>query len=191
MKIIQRNKKSPLTIVENFPFPFEKIELKISGSPDAWYRFYALSVKPEELGNFIYVNFIAPAVRRLASERPRGCYKFKAEFIRRIKRLSAYNYCFFEYWLKKRDEERPDPIRKVLKEFEKSGSYSHYGEKLKPKAHEITAYIMERDFGNERKTYKIPNPWTDDPDNFRRTYILNSGLVKYYRTYLKIFRNLK
>jgi len=192
MRISQRNKKSnksTLTVTERFPFPFESIPLKISGRPEAWYRLYALSAKPQEFGNFIYVNFVAPALRHLVVKRPRGPHKSNAQFINRIKNISGYNYCLIEYWLKQPNEEWPKPIRNVIRDFEKKGaSYSHSGQRLKLKAHEITAYIMEKRFGKKRKTYKILNPWTDDPENFRRIYISRDGFRDYYRAFFRILR---
>lgn len=194
MRISQRNKKSKkstLTVTEGFPFPFESIPLKISGMPDAWYRLYALSAKPGELGSFIYLHFVAPAVRHLVSNCPRGPHKFRAEFINKIKNLAGYNYSLLEYWLKRPEEEWPKPIRKVIRDFEKNeASYSHSGQKLKLKAHEITAYIMERRFGKRRKAYKIPNPWTDDAENFRRIYISKDGFREYYRAFLRILKTV-
>jgi hypothetical protein len=194
MRISQRNKKSnkaPLAVTETFPFPFESIQLKISGTPDAWFRLYALSAKPKELRSFLYVHFVAPAVRHLVVKRPRGAHKFRAEFINKIKNLSGYNYSLLEYWLKRPEEEWPKPIRKVIRDFEKNEtSYSHSGQRLKLKAHEITAYIMEKRFGRQRKTYKIPNPWTDDPESFRRTYISKDGFREYYRAFLRILKTV-
>lgn len=189
MRISQRNKKSnksTLTVTERFPFPFESIPLKISGMPDAWFRLYALSAKPEELGKFIYVHFVAPALRHLVVKRPRGPHKSKAQFINRIKNISAYDYCLFEHWLKRPEEEWPRTIRKVIRDFEeREASYSHSGQTLKPKAHEITAYIMEKKFGRKRKAHKIQNPWTDDPQSFKKIYI-SKELRKYYRVCLSL-----
>jgi hypothetical protein len=194
MRISHRNKKSnesTLTITERFPFPFESIPLKISGMPDAWFRLYALSAKPEELGRFVYVNFVAPAVRHLVSNRPRGPHKFRAAFINKIKHLSGYNYALIEYWLKRPEQERPKSIRKLIRDFEKTeASYSHSGQKLKLKAHEVTAYIMEKRFGKKREVYKIPNPWTDDPENFRRIYISRDGFRDYYRVFFRILKTV-
>jgi len=43
----------------------------------------------------------------------------------------------------------------------------------------ITAYIMERDYGKEREKYKPrSSPWTDDPEGFKKSYILNSPYMK-------------
>ena len=126
MTVSQRNEnsnESTLTVTERFPFPFESIQLKISGIPDAWFRLYALSAKPEELGSFIYVHFVAPAVRHLVSNCPRGPHKFRAGFINKIKNLSGYNYGLLEYWLKRPEEEWPRPIRKVVRDFEKEGNF--------------------------------------------------------------------
>jgi len=194
MRISQRNKKSnesTLTVTERFPFPFESIPLKISGRPDAWVRLYALSAKPRELENFIYVHFVTPAVRHLVSNRPRGPHKFCAEFINKIKNLSGYTYGLFEYWLKRPEEEWPKSIRKAIRDFKKEGtSYSHSGLELKPKAHEITAYIMEKRFGKMRETHKILNPWTDDPENFRRIYISRDGFRDYYRAFFRIVKTV-
>ena len=194
MRISQRNKKSKkstLTVTEGFPFPFESIPLKISGMPDAWFRLYALSAKPEELGRFLYVQFVAPAVRHLVSNSPRGPHKFRAAFINKVKNLSAYNHALFEYWLKRPEEDWPKSIKKVIRDFEKEGtSFSHFGQELKLKAYEITAYVMEKRFGKEREAYKILNPWTDEAENFRRIYISKEGFREYYRCFFRILESV-
>ncbi|NWG03609.1 MAG: hypothetical protein HXY44_12210 [Syntrophaceae bacterium] len=188
MRISQRNKKSTLTVTERFYFPYESQYMKISGMPDAWYKLYSIATRPDELGTFIYTHFILPAVRHLNAKRPRGPHKSNAKFINKVKTLAAYNYCFLDYWLGKSREEWPEPIKKVVQEFEdEMGSYfPRTGKKKHPKALEIVAYMIERDFGEERQIHQTIKPWTDDIHNFDKVYVSGSGFVTYYKLYLEL-----
>lgn len=195
MKIKQRNKKSILTIEGKFPSPYENIKLKISAFPDDWYNLiYEFFGKPKHIEKpiFDYLKTVFDQVlNHILAERPRGVHSSMWEFTHKLKVRTAYIFCLLEYWLKKPEENWPESIKNAVKETPKIVGQHRKGIR-KPKIHEITVYIIERDFGKEReKNNPKSNPWTDDPENFRKTYISKNPFIQTYKPKEKDFEKAK
>jgi hypothetical protein len=122
----------------------------------------------------IFKEFISKARARLPRrfKMPRGKFKDAVHFTPLVKRLATYSYFIIKDLLENHSEIKftKKLVEKYEKENEQNIIYPHDGKKLKPKPHEITAFILESILGEEREKYKL-NPWTDNPGNFRRIYI--------------------
>lgn len=122
----------------------------------------------------MFDEFISKAKTRLLRtfKKPRGKFKDAVGFNSRIKRLATYSYFIIKNLLKNHFEIKftKQLVEKFEKESDQGVVYSHSGKKIKPKPHEITAFILESIFGKEREKYGL-KPWTDDPENFKREYV--------------------
>jgi hypothetical protein len=101
----------------------------------------------------------------------------KEVFVDKMKRYAAYIYCWTEYWLRKPQDEWPEPLKEIIR---KLGKYASQGRKKRPEPERVTAYIMEMDFGKEREKYRL-RKWTKDLEAFGRTFISNNR----YATFVK------
>lgn len=187
-----RTKKSPFLIEETFPPPHENVKLIIIGSLDDLNDLGGdYSENPEELGKLFLNHFIGGGVWGIINRfgfgnPPRGVHKRIWEFTQKMKIRAPYTFGLIDYWLKRPQEKWPEPIKKVIKAFEVFSIVPRSGKRKKPKAHEVTAYIMERDFGKEReKNNPSSNLWTDDPDGFKKTYISRSHFTNWMKIKLK------
>ncbi|MGD0276061.1 MAG: hypothetical protein ABSB79_08395 [Syntrophales bacterium] len=197
MKINQRTPKDPLIFEGSFPPLFKKIKITISPPHDVSSWFELLRMRPEDLGRIVHRDLVGPAIDHLLKKPGRGIHRGKEAFTNKIKLCSAYTFCLIDYWLKKPQEEWPMDMSKkkewpkLFKDISEAKTkmkahFHHEGKELKPKTHKLTAYIIERDFGKEReKLNPKSNPWTDEPDSFKKTYILNNPYMNWFITKLK------
>jgi len=185
-----RYKNSPLSIEETFPPPHENVKVIIIAHlgdlSDLAIDYYETL---EELGKIFLNHFLDRACYEIVTrfglgKPPRGVHKKTWEFTQKMKTRAPYTFGVVDYWLKKPQEKWPKSVKKLINEFEDQlPTYAPlFGRKKKPKAHEVTAYIMERNFGKERaKNKPTSNPWTDDPEAFRKTYILGSHFMNWVK----------
>ena len=189
-----RTKKSPFLIEETFPPPHENVKLIIIGHPEDLSDLGGdFNENPEALGNLFLNHFIGRGLWEIIARfgignPPRGVHKKTWEFTQKMKIRAPYTFAFIDYWLNRPQEKWPRSIKKIVSEFEeKMASYSPLsGKKKRPKVHEVTAYIMEREYGKERRKCKPKsNPWTDDPEGFKKTYISNNPFMNWVKMKLK------
>lgn len=189
-----RTKKSPLLIEETFPPPYEKVKLKIIAHPDDLSNLAGdYYENPEELGKVFLNHFIDHALYEIITRfgigtPPRGIHKKMWNFNMKMKIRAPYTFGLIDYWLKQPQKNWPRSIKKVVSEFEdEKASYSPLsGKKKRTKAHEVLAYIMERNFGKEREILNPKSkPLTDDPGAFKKTYILKSSFMNWVKMKLK------
>jgi hypothetical protein len=91
----------------------------------------------------------------------------REDFVDKMKRYAAYVYCWAEYWLKKPQDEWPEPLKELVRQLSKQ---TYHGRRERPKPPRVTAYIMEMDFGKEREKHHL-RKWTKDPEAFEKTFI--------------------
>jgi len=152
--------------------PREDLTLEISGSPDTWRTLYIMSFgKPDDVVSIIR-NLSKAAFDYISTE------PGKEDFVEKIKRYSAYVYCWAEYWLKKRQDEWPESLKELVR---KMGKYAYQGREKGPEPRRVTAYVMEMDFGKERGKYHL-RKWTKDPEAFGRTFISNNKYARFVKT---------
>jgi hypothetical protein len=102
----------------------------------------------------------------------------KEDFVDKMKRYTAYVYCWAEYWLKKPQDDWPEPLKELVKKLNKR---TCKGRRERPKPPRVVAYIMELDFGKEREKHHLTK-WTKDPEGFERTFISNNKYAKFVKT---------
>ncbi len=159
------------------PSPHNNLSLDISASPDAWRTLYIMSfAKPETIVNIIR-NLSKAAYDHISVGSGRDIDKSKKIFLNKVKRYAAYVYCWASHWLEKPQEEWPEPLKEIVKKIDKS---AYHRSERKPQPQRVTAYIMERDFGKERKQYHLKK-WTEHPEVFRRTFILNNKYARFVK----------
>jgi hypothetical protein len=191
MKVIKpRAKKFPYRIEETFPPPHENVKLIIIANSDDLLNLGTdYQENPEKLGELLLNHFIANGLWEITDrfgtgKPPRGVHKQTWQFTQKMKIRAPYTFGLIDYWLKRPQEKWPKPIKKVIKEFEDemSSFAPRSGKRKKPKAHEVTSYIMERHFGKEReKNNPASNPWTEDPYAFKKTYISHSHFMNWVK----------
>lgn len=185
----RRNKKSPLTVEGEVPLSQgESLKLKISAPPETWETLYGLSSgRPEYVGNLIWLNFAKPASDHLNSPRPRGVHKGRDKFMFKMKELIPYVYYCVAYWLKEPQESWPKDFKKIIEKDENNFfGFSNRGKRKSYLPHEVTAYLMEKTYGEEREKNRL-KPWTDDPETFRKTFISDNELAKGFKAKPKDF----
>src|SRR5512136_1151526 len=154
------------------PSPREDLTLEISASPDTWRTLYIMSfAKPEDIVSMI--RNLSKATFDYVSAKPG-----RDDFVDKMKRYTAYVYCWVEYWLKKPQDEWPDPLKELVRQ---SSKYTYRGRRERSKPRRVTAYIMEMDFGKEREKYHL-RKWTKDPEAFGRAFISNNKYAKFVKT---------
>ena len=157
------------------PSPREDLTLEISASADTWRTLYIMSfAKPEDIVSMI--RNLSKATFDYVSGKPG-----KDDFVDKMKRYTAYVYCWAEYWLKKPQDEWPDPLKELVRQ---SSKYTYRGRRGRSKPRSVTAYIMEMDFGKEREKYHL-RKWTKDPEAFGREFISNNKYAKFVKTICK------
>jgi hypothetical protein len=150
----------------------EDLTLEISASPHTWRILYIMSfAKPGDIVNIIR-NLSKATFDSISAKSGRE------EFVDKVKRYAAYVYCWAEYWLKKPQNQWPEPLNELVR---KLGKYAYRGRKERPESWRVTAYIMEMDFGKEREKYHL-RKWTKDPEAFGRTFISNNKYAKFVKT---------
>jgi len=102
----------------------------------------------------------------------------REDFLDKMKRYSAYVYCWAEYWLKKPQDEWPEPLKELVRQLSR---YPYHGRRKKPTPARVTAYIMEKDFGKEREKHHLIK-WTKDPKAFERAFISGNKYAKFVKT---------
>lgn len=195
MKVVKpRAKKFPYRIEETFPPPHENVKLIIiANSDDLLSLGTDYQENPEELGELLLNHFIANGLWEITDrfgtgKPPRGVHKQTWQFTQKMKIRAPYTFGLIDYWLKRPREKWPKPIKKVIKEFEDemSSFAPRSSKRKKPKAHKVTAYIIERNFGREREENNpASNPWTKDPNSFKKNYILKTSFMKWLKMKLK------
>ena len=154
------------------PSSREDLTLEISASPDTWRTLYIMSfVKPEDIVSMIR-NLSKATFDYISAKAGRE------DFVDKMKRYAAYVYCWTEYWLKKPQDEWPEPLKELVRKLDKD---ARHGRKERPKPRRVTAYVMEKDFGKEREKYHL-RKWTRDPEAFGRTFISNNKYAKFVKT---------
>jgi len=177
MEVRRNRTKRGLEIeVDNcFPAPFKDLKLEISASPNAWKTLRYLYVeKTEVFLETIYRKFILPGFYESIVKPPRGIHSKRWDFNQKIKGTAPYTYSLVDYCLGKQEEDWPMTFKQIVKEYENQGliSRSHYGKKLKPKAYELTAFILEKAYGGERKKFGPKSePLTLRGYDFKKIYI--------------------
>lgn len=186
-----RYKKDPFTIEATFPPPHENVKLKVIGHADALSSLATdYYENPEALGKLLLNRFLDPAIWEIFTEcsvGPRGIHAATWKFIQEMRIKAPYTFCLIDYWLKRPREKWPKPIKTVIEEFQqKPSKLTGAGKRKKPTALQVTAYIMERDFGREREENNpAASPWTKDPDGFKKTYIRQSHFTDWIKLQLK------
>lgn len=160
-----------------FPSPRDGVKLEISASPDTWRTLYIMSLaRPADIVSII--RNLSKATFDYMTVKPRKeGYGDREDFIDKVKRYSAYVYCWTRYWLKKPEDIWPEPLKELVRRM---GRYPDRGRREGSKSRIITAYIMERDFGKERKRYRLKK-WTENPEVFWRTFILNNEYARFVK----------
>ena len=160
------------------PSPGEDLTLEISASPDAWRTLYIMSFAEPEAIVKIIRNLSKAAYDHISVGPGRGIGKGKEDFVNKVKRYAAYVYCWAEYWLKKPQDEWPEPLKELVRQLSK---YTYQGKRERPKPPRVTAYVMEMDFGKEREKHHL-RKWTKDLEAFERTFISNNKYAKFVTT---------
>ncbi len=165
MKKGQSKGKKPIKVTG---FLADDIDLTISATPNEWIkldRYIHDLKKMEPLKYDLYYSFIWPALEQ--------CQRKKSEkqlFTDRLKFRAGYLYAFLSYWCKKPLKEWPEYLNKLITIAEKDG-YAEYIKTIRgrydPK--ELTAYILEKVYGKDRRKYRIKS--FENIDNFYITYI--------------------
>ena len=161
----------------SLPPPHKNPSIEISASPDAWRTLYIMSFgNPGDIVNIIR-NLSKAAYDHISVGSGRGTDRSKEDFVNKVKRYAAYVYCWALYWLKKPEDEWPEPLKKIVN---KMGKSAYHRSQNTPQPQRVTAYIMERDFGKERKKYHLKK-WTENPEVFGRTFILNNKYARFVK----------
>jgi hypothetical protein len=119
--------------------------------------------------DFINEAFTRIEVRSFFRNLPRGVHKDRDKFVERMRRLATYTYHLLRGLMKNPSGEMKEFAENLIKEFEKKPRSQGVAPE-KALAHRVTAFIMEEIFRKERRKHGLVR-WTDDPDNFRKTYI--------------------
>jgi len=156
----------------------EGLTLEISASPDIWRLLYIMSfAKPEDIVSMVR-DLSKAAYDHISAKPGRGIERGKEDFVDKVKRYAAYVDCWAEYWLKKPQDEWPNPLKELVG---KLGKNAYHGRKERPEPRRVTAHIMERDFGKEREKYGL-RKWTKDPEAFGKTFISNNKYARFVKT---------
>lgn len=154
------------------PSTREGLTLEISASPETWRSLYIMSfARPEDIVSTI--RNLSKATFDYVSAKPG-----REDFIDRMKRYSAYVYCWAEYWLRKPQHEWPEPLKELVMQL---GKRTHRGKRERPEPRRVTAYVMEIDFGTEREKYHL-RKWTKDPEAFAKVFISNNKYARFVKT---------
>jgi hypothetical protein len=188
VKVTQRKKGASVTVKGEFRVKRTKtVRMKITADPESWERlFYLANTCPEFLGNLIYLHFASPAFRRINSTPARGIHRGREEFMEKMRLGIPIVYSWVSLWLKENQQMWPDSLKKVVRDVIDNGEVA--GRKTKPSALEITAHIIEKHFGIERKKQGFKNKWTDDTDTFRKNFVSKNN---HYNTSSQQSVNLK
>ena len=165
----------------SLPPPYRNLSIEISASPDAWRTLYIMSFgKPGDIVNIIR-DLSKAAYDNITVGSGRGITRSREDFVNKVKRYAAYVYCWAFYWLKKPQNEWPEPLKTIVT---KMGKSAYHRSQKGPQPQRVTAYIMERDFGKERKNYHLKK-WTENPEVFERTFILNNKYARFVKVICK------
>lgn len=181
MKVTQRKKGASVTVSGEFPIPHGTVKMKITADRASWERlFYLANGTPEYLGNLFYLHFAKNAFDHLNPTSSRGIHRGREEFMLKMRLGIPVVYSWVYLWLKEDEQLWPDSLKQIVRDMKKEGEY--YGRRTKPKALEITAYIMENQFRDERRKQGFKYKWTDDLDTFRKSFISKNEYVNYCKT---------
>jgi hypothetical protein len=129
----------------------------------------------------IFEEFISKAWAHATNKlfrKPRGKYIGCLAFASRMRYLARKTYILVEGLLKNHSDTKfVKKLNAVFEEKNKGRLRDERGRVRKGKPYEITHFIMERIFGEEKNKYPVLKEW-DDRESFRRTYISN---VRRYR----------
>lgn len=178
----------------SFLSPFGNVKLAISASPDDWKALRNLYVEnPELLLESLYQKFLRPEFYESVVKPPRGIHSKRWNFNQKIKETAPFTYSLVDYCLGKKQEDWPMTFKEVVKEYEAEelGSPSYYGKKLRVKAYELTAFILEKAYGKERERLDPKSaPLTQGGYDFKKIYISpkeNRELLKLCRESIEKF----
>jgi len=175
MKKVEKSKGRKIPIKIDYPTPRGNIKLKVLGLPKDLYIFTRLDAMERSKICHEFISLARIRTRTLVFKKPRGRYKDSRSFTSRMRVLATETYPIVRHLLENRSQTQF--VRNLIKEYQKEyNPHSREPEKFEPKPHELTAFIMESIFGNERKKFRIKE-WTEDVENFRRTYI-TTGILR-------------
>lgn len=124
----------------------------------------------------IFEKFISKAWAHATNKlfrKPRGRYAGCRAFTSRMRYLATKTYILVKGLLKNHfDTKFVKKLNAVFEEKNKGRLLDEDGRVRKGKPYEITHFIMEKIFGEEKKKYPVLKEW-DDRESFRRTYISN------------------
>jgi hypothetical protein len=178
----QRTKKSPLSIDAGFPTPYETVKFKIRITPDALKSLYFLSLgEPKAVGETV-AHILEPWYNTLARKPGRGIHSGREAFTVRIKIIIAYIDSRVTYWFRIKRKRWPEPLRDTIKEMveqlQKDRSSGKI-DRVRISPHKITAFIMEKYYGKERRLHGLLK-WTDNPERFRKAMIDDNEFTKWF-----------
>lgn len=129
----------------------------------------------------IFEEFVSKAWAHAANKlfkepKPRGKYAGCGAFTSRMRYLATKTHILVKGLLK--NHSKTKFVKKLIAVFEKENKgylLDERGRVRKGKPYEITHFIMEKIFGEEKKKYPELKEWKewDDRESFRRTFILN------------------
>ena len=124
----------------------------------------------------IFEEFVSKAWAHAANKvfrKPRGKYAGSIAFTSRMRYLARKTYILVKGLLKNHSDTKfVKKLNAVFEEKNKRRLLDEDGRVRKGMPYEITHFIMEGIFGEEKKKYPVLKEW-DDRESFRRTYISN------------------
>lgn len=132
------------------------------------------------MGVLFYLFFAKPAFEYLHLTRGRGIHSGREEFMLKMRLGIPVIYSWVYLWLREDEQFWPDSLKQIVRDMKKERKYN--GRRMKPKALEVTAYIMEKQFRHERRKQGFKHKWTDDLDTFRKNFISKNEFVNFYKT---------
>jgi len=170
MKSSSSGKQSSHTIETTFPYPYEDLKVKLSGTAESLKMLYWLSLGNPQIVREVIGRSTEAIYQRLTQKPGRGIHNGRERFMARMKILTAYLYRHLLERLKEPRETWPEPLEAIVKDFEAS-PYSRRKPRIKPS--KLVAHIMERNYGKERRKHGLKK-WTEDVESFRRTFVSNN-----------------
>jgi len=179
MAVRQKSKKGPITVEADWDWRDLQgpTHLLVRASLDDWKKVILLP-RAQQDGFFQTILSEAKAkVRDSDRNLPRGLLKEEFNFIQKMRLIALFT-------------------SGIIKNCSGTGFYKrlvkecgqiiggHRGKRRDPKIHELTAFVLDEIFAEEKKRYSI-RKWADDPDNFKRTYLDWKRAKKTFDPYLR------
>lgn len=167
----------------------KQIRLEVSASKESWkaLRHFFIDNK-DQFNETFYRKFILPGFLNSTAKLPRGVHSKTWEFDQKIGMAAPCVFSVIDYCLKV--DKQPDSMKKLLQRFKAEAlHYSHSGKPLRPNALGLTAYLLEKAYGQERARIKRKSEsWTIALDTFSRSYLTpNRRLIKIYQEHIETF----